>query len=91
MATVTVKEQAHIIYNRRSWQSSIEVDGTLVKFRYVDDWDGAEFYVVRDGSYRQLDKEDMTEAELMAYDICSMYGIEELGSVGETFQFPDED
>ena len=90
MATITVKEQPRIVSRRTSWQGSVEVNGETVDFRYVDDWDGLEFYVYRDNNYREVSRDDMTEAEQIAFDLCVEYNVEEIGAAGETFEFPDD-
>ena len=90
MATISVKQKPLIVIIRSSWQGIVEVNWETVDFRYVDDWDGLEFYVYRDNNYREVSRDDMTEAEQIAFDLCVEYNVEEIGAAGETFEFPDD-
>lgn len=93
MASFTVKEEAYVKYSMTTWQGEVEMDDEIINYRYSEDDNGAELYILGESGWESadLDEETGNEKHKLLWGAIMMWGTpEDFGSVGEVCDI-DED
>lgn len=95
MATLTVKEEAYVRYSMTTWQGEVEIDGEEIRYRYSEDDNGAELYILdedRGWLEADLDEEDGNETHKALWGAIMMWGTpEEFGTNGSVCDIDEEE
>ena len=89
MAKITIKKEASLIYQRSTWQGTVEISGESITYRYSEDDNGAELYILQDNSWNQVDVSEGNYAILWA-SIMEWGTPEDMGTCGDTIDLDDE-
>ena len=90
---ITVKEEANIVYQMTTHQGVVEIDGETVTYRYSEDDNGAELYILGESGWESadLDEETGNEKHKILWGAIMMWGTpEDFGPIGEVCEI-DED
>ena len=68
MATIKVIEEANEVYWSSTFQGKVDVDGQEIDFRFAEDSNGAELYILTEDGWEGADLENENYNAL--YDAC---------------------
>jgi hypothetical protein len=89
MAQINIKEAAYCAYQRTTWQGMVEIKGETITYRYSEDDNGAEMYVLLEDNWEEVDTSEGIYAVLNA--AIMEYGTaEDLGESGDIIDIDDE-
>ena len=85
MANFTVKEEAYIKYSMTTWQGEVEMDDEIITYRYSEDDNGAELFILSEDGWvaADLDEETGNEKHKILWGAIMMWGTpEDFGPIG---------
>ena len=88
MKEFKVKEPAYIAYQLTTYQGSVEIEGEEVKFRYSEDDNGDEFFVLSEEGWEASDLSD--PKHLLIYAAIGEWGNPEDWEVDQLIELDDE-
>jgi len=94
MVKITVKESAYEKYSLTTWQGEVEINGEIITYRFSEDNNGAELFILTDDNWESanVDEETGNENHKILYSSILMLGNpEELGDDGETAEIEEDE
>lgn len=89
MAKFTVKQPAHIRYSMTTWEGQIEYKGETINYRYSEDDNGAELFILDWDKWAPADLEENFTHQ-MIWAACMEWGSpEEFGDMEEKVEIDD--
>lgn len=86
MAEFTIKKEAFICYSMTTWEGIIEINGETIEYRYSEDDNGQEVYILTEQGWEQGH-----EICDVIYACCQEWGNpESFGPIGVTLKIDDE-
>ena len=78
--TLTVVEEGYVRYSRTTWQGIVNINGEEITYRYSEDDNGAELYILGENGWDELDYMDAPENHKLLWGTIQAWGNpEELG------------
>jgi hypothetical protein len=53
--TLTVLDEAYVKYSRTTWQGEVEINGEAICYRYSEDDNGIEMFILTDNGWEDAD------------------------------------
>ena len=94
MATIKVKEGAYERYSQITWQGEVEINKETLTYRYSEDNNGAELFILQDGHWNSadVDEESGNDNHKLLFKAIMAWGSPtELGSDGEVSEVLEEE
>lgn len=95
MANLKVTSEAYIKYSMTTWQGEVEIDGEEICYRYSEDDNGAELYILDEDQgwlEADLDEEDGNEKHRLLWGAIMMWGTpEDFGTTGAICDIDEEE
>jgi len=91
MAKLKVTSEAYVKYSMTTWQGEIEMNGEVICYRYSEDDNGAELYILdEDQGWLQADFEE-NETHKILWGAILMWGTpEDFGTTGSICDIDDD-
>ena len=89
MAKFKVKQPANIRYSMTTWEGQISYKKRIIDYRYSEDDNGAQLYILDEGAWQYADLED-NFVHQMIWAACMEYGSpESFGEPGVKVEIDD--
>ena len=88
MAKIYIKKGAYVAYQRTTYQGEVEIAGEVIKYRWSEDDNGAEMYVLLEGNWKEVNTSEGNYAVLYAA-IMEWGNPEEFGDDNDTIDLDD--
>lgn len=92
MATIKVKEEAYERYSQITWQGEIEINDEALTYRYSEDNNGAELFILSDSGWESadLDEETGNKNHILLFSMIMAWGNPlELGKDGDVSEISE--
>lgn len=89
MVNIEIKEPGRIRYQQTTWQGTAIINGIETEYRYSEDDNGAELYILTEQGW-EVSNFEATEHQALWTSIM-LYGDPSGFTAGETFEVTDEE
>jgi hypothetical protein len=87
--SIKVVETPWVVYSLTTHQGKAEVDGKEIEFRFSEDDNGAQLYVLTDGGWNEIEY-DEDSPEYVVFQACLQWPPSDFGKPGEIIEIEDE-
>tara|TARA_B110000259_G_scaffold146126_1_gene164676 strand:- start:2500 stop:2787 length:288 start_codon:yes stop_codon:yes gene_type:complete len=88
MAKIYIKKGAYVAYQRTTYQGEVEIAGEEIIYRWSEDDNGAEMYVLLEGNWKEVNTSEGNYAVLYAA-IMEWGNPEEFGDDNDTIDLDE--
>lgn len=90
---IKIVEEGYVKYSLTTWQGSVEINGSPITYRYSEDDNGAELYILNENQteWERADEENVENHKVLWVAIQAWGSPEEMGTSGDYVDLEEEE